>query len=128
MCEEKVMVIFQKIVDLALLGEWTCTDCHVSNLSDLLLKFWHEILWYVLFPIELMALNLDFSILIYGMFTKNTCLRPVWILVNKPNFHKLYLWKYRKTRTKNLTTCTSMCLLTLPNKIIFQTIPKKGYN
>jgi hypothetical protein len=34
--------------------------CHVSNLLDLILKFGPEILSFVFFPMELLALDLDF--------------------------------------------------------------------
>jgi hypothetical protein len=69
-------------------------ELHMSNISYMILNFLPEILWYVLFPKELVALNLDFLSFRYDLSTKNTCLRPILGLVNNPNIHGLYFLNY----------------------------------
>jgi hypothetical protein len=59
---------------LAFSREWTCIECHVSNILDMILKFIPEILWGVIFPLKLVALNLDPHWRRYDYFTQNTCL------------------------------------------------------
>jgi hypothetical protein len=63
---------------------------HMSNFLDLLMKFGPKILWFALFPMELVTLNLEFSSFRYDSFTKNTYLRLVYGLVQNPNFHNVY--------------------------------------
>jgi hypothetical protein len=63
----------------------------VSNIYDMILKFINEMIWYILFPMELVELNFDSPSFGYDNYTKKTYLRLVLGLVENPNLHILYL-------------------------------------
>ena len=63
---------------------WTCMECHMSNISYLIVKFLLAILWYVFFPKELVALKLELPSFRYVTSTINTCSRLSLGLVKYP--------------------------------------------
>jgi hypothetical protein len=68
--------------------------CHVSNFSDMILKFGPKTLWSILFPMELVALNLDLSRSSDMMFYPKHCLRLVVGLVKNPK-KKMMIFFYQ---------------------------------
>jgi hypothetical protein len=58
-----------------------------------------------------------------------TCLRLISGLVNKPNFHKIYLINYNDSKSeKKISTCNLLCLLRILKILESETSPKKFYS